>query len=331
MTDEMDDPMTMQDYTFHYPPELMQLLISTIPKLCPSKRDVLLFFRGAGVRSDILADLESRLRTDPGNIGKYEIARNVLTRVNEKGDTTLRERREIVKRVVEFEDFSTCWPNDRLDAIGLVAEIRRVVNVKDSFTRMNQERARERQERLAQKDSERKELAERKAERDSIKKDLFALFSATDPHKRGKTLEPILNRLFLADGILVQEAFTLKGQQGEGVVEQIDGVVSIDGHSYLVEMKWWNKAIGKDDLSSHLVTVYHRGQARGICISASGFTKAAISIAREGLQRSVFVLCKLEELVVLLESSDALIDFLRAKINAAINDKNPMFEPYKTT
>ncbi|HVO60793.1 MAG TPA: hypothetical protein VMT53_07645 [Terriglobales bacterium] len=37
------------DIVFHYPPELTQLLIQTIPLLCPSKKDVLSFFKGAGV------------------------------------------------------------------------------------------------------------------------------------------------------------------------------------------------------------------------------------------------------------------------------------------
>ena len=37
------------DITFHYPPELFSLLVDTIPLLNRSKKDVLLFFRGAGV------------------------------------------------------------------------------------------------------------------------------------------------------------------------------------------------------------------------------------------------------------------------------------------
>jgi hypothetical protein len=37
------------DITFHYPPDLMNLLIDTLPLLCRSKEDLLLFFQGAGV------------------------------------------------------------------------------------------------------------------------------------------------------------------------------------------------------------------------------------------------------------------------------------------
>jgi len=35
--------------SFHYPPEILKLLIDTIPLLCRSKKDVLLFLEGAGV------------------------------------------------------------------------------------------------------------------------------------------------------------------------------------------------------------------------------------------------------------------------------------------
>ena len=132
------------DIVYHYPPELLNLLIDVIPLLSRSKKDVLQFFRGAGVEALLMQDIERTVVTNRGSITKYEIARRVLSRVNEKGEPTLRERREILKRVTEYEDFSTCWANDQLKAKGLVAEVRRVINVKDSFTRMNLEREAER-------------------------------------------------------------------------------------------------------------------------------------------------------------------------------------------
>ena len=129
--------------TFHYPPELLQLLTDTIPLLVRGKQDVLLFFRGAGVGPALTDDLAKQVQNDRNSITKRDIVRTVLVRLNERGESTLRERREVLKRVVEFEDFSTCWPNDQLAARGLVAEVRRVRHVKDSFTRIQQEKAAE--------------------------------------------------------------------------------------------------------------------------------------------------------------------------------------------
>jgi len=114
------------DIVFHYPPVLTQLLVNTIPLLCPSKRDVVSFFRGAGVENSVLSDVETRLRNDRNSINKYEMVRTVLERLNAKGEPALRERREILRRLTEFEDFSTCWQNDQLKAKGLVGEMSRV-------------------------------------------------------------------------------------------------------------------------------------------------------------------------------------------------------------
>jgi restriction system protein len=140
------------------------------------------------------------------------VRREVLVRLNDGGDATLRERREVLKWVVEFEDFSTRWSDDQLKAKGLVSEIRRVIDIKYSFGRMRQER-------------------------EVVKKDLYSLFGPMDPQKRGKKLEGVLNRLFRTSQILIHEAFVRIAATCEGIVEQIDGVIELDGEIYLVEMK----------------------------------------------------------------------------------------------
>ena len=312
----------------HYPPELLKLLVDTIPLLCPSKRDVLVFFKGAGVAPSITADLAQKVATDKDSVNKYEIVREVLVRLNDKGEATLRERREVLKRVVEFEDFSTCWPNDQLKAKGLVGEIRRVVDVKDSFGRMRQEQEAERKQRIDPEQQRRAALKERKTKLEQVKKDLYALFGMTDPQKRGKQLEGVLNRLFTTGDILVREAFTRVAPTGEGVVEQIDGVIEMDGEIYLVEMKWWDKPLGTGEVSQHLVRVFSRNCARGLLISYSGFTDPAIVICKESLARMVVALCGLDEIVKFLEREDDLVEFFKKKVRAAVIDKNPYHRVY---
>lgn len=319
----------MTDIVFHYPPELMSLLINAIPRICRTKKDVLLFFKGAGVDSTLTNDLAIQLKKDKDSINKYEMARTVLSRLNEKGDETLRERREILKRITEMEDFSTCWPKDQWEAKGFVAEIRRVINVKDSFTRMNHEREVEQKKRLIEQQTKIEEAQRQRSKLAAIRKDLSALFGESNNQKRGKALEGVLNRLFEAGGILIREAFTLKGPHREGIIEQIDGVVEIEGDLYLVEMKWWQEPLGVNEVSPHLVRIFNRGQTGGIIISASNFTEPAITVCRDALHSKVVVLSKLEEIVLLLEKEMEIRAFLKSKINAAKMDKNPMHEPLK--
>jgi restriction system protein len=315
--------MTSTEY--HFAPDFLNLLVETIPRLNRSKNDVLLFFRGAGVGMQHLQDLEGDIRRDRGSHSKFELARTVVVRLNEGGDPCLAARREIVRRIVEFEDFTRCWENDALQARGLVAEVRRLVNVKDSFTRINQERQRERDRARAVREAEVTARREARERIEQVKREFFALFAETDAHRRGRALEVALNRLFAAYGIQVREAFTLR-LDSTGAVEQVDGVVELGGHLYLVEMKWWNAPLGPGETAHHLVRVFSRDGARGIFISASGYTEAAIEQYRQALRQRVVFMMTLEEIVGLFNDDADMSELLKYKVTAAVLDK----EPFKT-
>lgn len=312
---------------YHYPPEITFLLIDVIPLLCRSKKDVTLFFRGAGVSKSVVDRVDDLLLSDPKSINKYEIARKIINHVNEGGDNTLRQRREVLKRVIEFEDFSTCWPDDQLKAKGLVAEVRRVQNVKDSFIRMKQERDSEKSESQKIKQIERDNLLAKKKQIESLRDRLYSLFSEDqNPQKRGKNLELILNELFRVYGISVNEDFKRRDPESGTVLEQIDGVISLDNLIYLVEMKWLKEPVGIADFAPHLVRLFARANAYGIFISNSGFTEPVLKECKNALNNKIMILCSLEEIVFLLHEGYDLIDFLRKKIKAATIDKNPFLK-----
>jgi hypothetical protein len=314
------------DITYHYPPELFNLLVDALPRLNRAKPDVLLFFRGAGVGDAYTADIAEQLRIDRDSVKKYEMVRTVLQRLNDRGEAALRERREVLKRVVEWEDFSACWDNDRLEAIGLVESIRKLVQKKDAFTRMEQAKDEERKKRQAEHAAKLKAVQRKQDELESIKKDLCALLGETNPQKRGKSLEGILNRLFDTSGILVKESFTVESSDGSVVLEQIDGAIELDGHIYLVEMKWHKDPLGVELVTPHISRLFSRGEVRGIIISASGYTRPAIEACRGALSQKVVVLCTIQELVMLLERQTDLRKFLKEKTQAAVIEKNPFHE-----
>jgi restriction system protein len=192
---------------------------------------------------------------------------------------------------------------------------------------MNMERDAERQERLEPLRREAAELRKRKEELEEIRRQLFALFSESNPQKRGKAVEAVLNRYFRFSGILISEAIALKGDPGTGIVEQIDGVIQLRGQLYLIEMKWEKETLGRDKVASHLVRVFNRSLAGGIIISYSDYSDAAVGDCREALREKVIVLCKLEELVRAIERGSNLSTILDAKIDAAVIQKNPLFLP----
>lgn len=314
----------MPNDVFHYPPDLFELLVQTIPLLNKSKPSVLLFFKGAGVDEAIYSDINSKLYFDKNSINKFDMVRTVLERINMNSQKFIRERREIIKRVTEFESFSACWPDDQLKARGLVSEIQKVVNVKDSFTRMNQERASQQKKRSEEYVKGVHDIRKIKDERDLIKKDLYALFSLNSPHERGKKLESVLNRYFKSYNILVKEDFKRVSEHGDGILEQIDGVIEHGNKLYLVEMKWTKDKISANEINAHLVRIYHRSHVQGIFISASGYTPSGLESAKEALVRNtLLILFDLEEFVKVIDTDVDFNIYVGNKINEAILNKNP--------
>lgn len=192
-----------------------------------------------------------------------------------------------MRRIVDFEDFSTCWPDDQYKARGIVAGVRRLVNVKDTFTRLNIERQ--------QEASKHRAAAETKAEQTRLfrnrQRDLAAeiggLFADPDPSRRGIRLEKVVNDLFGVHRIQVRESFRRVAPESGSVLEQIDGVVELEGEIYLVEVKWLREKVGLADVSPHLVRVYGRESSRGLFISVTPFTDPALEACREALRQRV--------------------------------------------
>ena len=199
------------------------------------------------------------------------MARDVITRLLDGSDRYLRQLRQVVRQVEEFEDFSRCWAKDQLPAKGLVAEVRRVRNVKDSFTRLQQQREAEECQRRMEREQDALASQERRQLIGEVLRDVTALFGERNPARRGKALEGVLNRYFEIEQVKVREAFTVAGEHGEGVVDQVDGVIALDGELYLVEMKWTQEPVGVEGVGRHLTRVFGRGCARGIFISAAGY------------------------------------------------------------
>jgi len=315
------------DGFFHYPPDVFNLLVDTIPRLCKSKQDVLLFLKGAGVPDGDLSAMQAQVRKDRDAVTKFEIARDVLTKVNVRGEAGLRPRREIIKRVVEFEEFSMCWPGDLDRAKANVADLRKMVKAKDAFTKIQNAYDELQAEKAAEARAAHAAKLEQKRRLADVRNRLNALFGMdSEPQKRGKLLEGVLNDLFRAYGIHVKEDFKRLDQTGTVVVEQIDGVIEFEGHTYLVEMKWLKDPVGVNELSSHFLRLFARPDVRGLFISTSDFASTCIAECHTHSANKTMVLSSLREFVMLLMDERDLLQMLRVKVRAALMDKKPFLE-----
>lgn len=312
---------------FHYPPDVFNLLVDTIPRLCKSKQDVVLFLQGAGVHQADLDEMQATVTKNRDAVNKFEIARDVLTKVNMRGEAGLRPRREIIKRVVEFEEFSMCWPNDVDRAKANVADLRKIVKAKDAFTKMQNAHDELQVEKAAQSRAAHAAKVERQRKVADVRERLNALFGMdSEPQRRGKLLEGVLNDLFTAYGIHVKEDFKRLDPAGKVVVEQIDGVIEFEGHTYLVEMKWLKDPVGVNELSSHFLRLFARPDVRGLFISTSDFASTCIAECQTHSANKTMILSSLREFVILLANERDLLEMLRVKVRAAVLEKSPFVE-----
>jgi hypothetical protein len=134
-----------------------------------------------------------------------------------------------------FDSQPFVWPGDQLKVKGLVGDVRRYVNVKHSFTRMQQadegnrlKEAREKRKAAETEQKRRDDLAALRT-RPKVSPSLGAM---TDLQQRGLALEGVLDDLFKIYGLSVPGAFA-------------------------------------KEISRHLVRVYGRAGALGLFVSPS--------------------------------------------------------------
>ena len=312
------------DSPYHFPPEFLELLVETIPRLVRGKEQVLTFFRNASVDERLLADLRAQLRADPKSLNKFKIARSVLVGLNEAGDAAVQPRRQVVRSIEEWEDFSGSYDNDRLEAEAFVAKVRKLRHVKDSFTRMNIEREREQDKNKAAYQATVEAKAKRASDLVAIRDRLAACYGASDPHGRGKRLESVLNDLFSVIGISVSEAFHVVGPAGEGVVEQIDGAVRLRERLHLVEMKWWNKPLGFAEVASLTSKVFLRPECGGILIVEPTVTAPVLNHLHEAIVKGACIITvDLQEIYQALSAGQDVKDLLLSRLDRAVLHKQP--------
>lgn len=104
---------------------------------------------------------------------------------------------------------------------------------------------------------------------EELKQRYLELMSSSDPHRRGKALEKLLNDLFALWDLEPNAEYSLEH-------EQIDGAFSFDTDDYLLEARWWAKALEPKDIAYFRDKVEDKLKSTlGLCIAINGFTDGA--------------------------------------------------------
>lgn len=310
--------------SYHFPPDLFNLLVDAIPRINRTKKDLLAFFKNVGTPISLLNKYYPLINYDPKQISKKDITREVLEYLNSKDtDEYLGIRRQLLQRVVDFTAFNTCYDNDVDSAKARIYEIKQLVNLKDSVTKQEQFIENERQEKIKAKQQQIQKLNNSKAKYDSITNEFNKLFSIINPQLRGKSLETVLNDLFTFFKISIRESFCISDEETGKIYEQIDGVVEINTYLTLIEMKWENAPIGVDKVSRFMTRVFLRNNVDGILISYSSFTDTASPIVKEGLSQKTVALVELQDIHKLLALKKDLPTYFTSLIREVRLNKNP--------
>ncbi len=161
---------------YPFRPDVYTAVVQAVPLLCKSKRDVVRFFRGTGMSHVRLDALAKQVGLDPESLKNHQMTDELLEIANrDASDTGLKVRREILKRIVDFNNFESCWPGDQLAAKGAVAKVRELINEKDAFTRMAQANDRERAQRMEESRRQADEKRRKREEHERVKQDLYAV------------------------------------------------------------------------------------------------------------------------------------------------------------
>lgn len=311
------------DTYFHFPPDLFNLLVDTIPRLNKSKKDLLLFFQNVGVPEEQLRSYYRLLDANRSQFKKYDVTRNILVYLNQQSDKMLGVRRKLLQRVIEFDSFETCYPNDKDRARANVADIQKLVKMKDTVTKYENYLIKEQDKTIKKQREFFDRVRKAKEDFEELQKRFSQLFSISNPQERGKKLEKVLNDIFAYFKIGIKEDFTIYDEEIGKNYEQIDGVVEINHYLTLVEMKWEKEPIGVDKVARFLSRLLVRKNVDGVIISYSSFAETAIPTAKEALAISVLALVDLRDIFNVLNQKKDLAEFFSEVIKNVKLYKNP--------
>ena len=109
--------------SYHFRPDVFTAVVDAIALIRNSKRDVVTFFRSAGLEHPQLHEYEQQIKVDRDTLRKTEMAHTLLRIANEiPTDAGLKIRREILKAVVDFNNFEAVFPDKALAAKDAVDE-----------------------------------------------------------------------------------------------------------------------------------------------------------------------------------------------------------------
>ena len=154
----------------------------------------------------------------------------------------------------------------------------------------------------------------------ALRVQFLGLSGMSDAHARGRALESFLNELFQLFDLDPRAAYSLEH-------EQIDGALSFDTDDYVLESKWWKKAMEREHADIFAAKVRRKGKnALGLYVAINGFSMGTLDAYSDS---TPFITMDGMDLMAVLDERVRLDDLLRRK-KRHMNETGSCFFPANT-
>lgn len=237
---------------------------------------------------------------------KRQAAADLVMRLASDEDRCQDVTLDLMLEVARMEHFSNL--ESQADAPQLLVAAREAVGVLRGWTEQYGELA-EARERLAaqqQADAERSEARRSVgAVLQELKAEFLSMHAETDAQRRGRALEPFLNRLFSLFDLVPRNSFRLED-------EQVDGAFTFSTDDYLLEAKWENHSASREDVDVLAQKVLRKGRnTLGLFLAVNGFSEPAVRAHSNRGGGLIFM--DGTDLYAVLDAQMSLVDVLEAK------------------
>jgi hypothetical protein len=237
---------------------------------------------------------------------KRQSAADLVMRLANDEDQYQAVTLDLMLEVARMDRFSNL--ESQADAPELLAAARDAVGVLREWTEQYGELAEARQRLADQQQADAERSAARRsvsAVLEELKAEFLAMHAETDAQKRGRALEPFLNRLFSLFDLAPRNSFTLED-------EQVDGAFTFSTDDYLLEAKWENHPASREDVDVLAQKVLRKGRnTMGLFLAISGFSESAVRAHSNKGEGLIFM--EGTDLFAVLDEQVSLVDLLEAK------------------
>lgn len=283
-----------------FPLDLKSIMRDCILALFWRKADIIKFLDQSGCQATDL----SIVRAPSSELKRHEIIVEVFDRLGRRSDRGYTTFQTMLSRLNEWTYFDPYWfgQNAKLDrshADERLAELRRMLAVRNATTRAQREAA-----------TESSKVHQAAQKRSALLSEFQQLaLGKIKPQQRGYDFERLLKKLFDEQGVAMSEGFRLIG-------EQIDGAFKFEGENYITEAKWQDASISTEALYKFAMKAEGKMYGRGVFISVNSYSTEGIrAIVTGKMIRTILV--DGEDLTLVMEGRVPLAKMLDAKIRAA--------------